>query len=262
VKRQELLRSLGLSPYEAEVYDALGRLGRAKVLDIARQVSVPRPQVYVALKKLAVRGLCTEVKGKVSVYVAVDPGTAFEPALAEARAALERQEEGVRSLAEAFERAGTPAGPDDFVQVLRGAQVRKFMDGLYERAREQVLVFFKYAQARKVESLEGGLMLEQRMLKRGLRIRCLYELAALEDEALVDYYRRALAAGELARVVPTVPMNALVFDDTAAAFSLPSEREGSTVFVFSHPALVATVKAGFEFYWQAGRDLGELLPKR
>ena len=41
MRKKDLLRSLGLSNYEAEVYSALANLGGAKVQDIARMVTVP-----------------------------------------------------------------------------------------------------------------------------------------------------------------------------------------------------------------------------
>ncbi len=74
---KELLRALGLSTYEADVYHALLKLEQAKVQDLTQIVAVPRPQIYVALGALLEKGLCREIRGKVTYYAAVAPSTAL-----------------------------------------------------------------------------------------------------------------------------------------------------------------------------------------
>jgi predicted DNA-binding transcriptional regulator len=98
VESLELLRALGLSTYEAEVYRALLKVDKAKVQDLARVVAVPRPQIYVALGALLEKGLCQEIRGKVTFYSAVAPGMAFRSALRKEEELLKAKAEGVRAL--------------------------------------------------------------------------------------------------------------------------------------------------------------------
>ncbi len=262
MKTKELLRSFGLSRYEAEVYDALVRVEKAKVQDLARMISVPRPQIYVALGKLMDKGMCSERRGKVSYYSAVAPDVAFQDILREQEEALRDRTEGMKKLAEAFERLEKEDVPDDFVRVLKGRQIKEFMDRLAQEARDEVLVFFKSAQEQSAKSLEGAVKLEANLLKRGVRIRCLYEQEGIRNPKVVPLLERLLKCGEEGRVVRSVPMNMSTFDDRATLFTLTSEKDRVTVFVFSHPALVAAMKASFEFLWQKGRDLTKVLKKQ
>ncbi|MEO0135771.1 MAG: helix-turn-helix domain-containing protein, partial [candidate division WOR-3 bacterium] len=68
-----ILKNFGLTNYEAEVYSALLRVDKAKVSDLAEMVSVPRPQIYLILKRLIDLGLCTEKKGKIKYYSSLPP---------------------------------------------------------------------------------------------------------------------------------------------------------------------------------------------
>lgn len=261
MKTKELLRALGLSTYEALVYEALLKVGKAKVQDLARMTSVPRPQIYVALGKLLDKGMCSEDRGKVSHYAAVAPDLAFRESLTREQRQLEAKAESVKKLAELHARPEKQDVPEDFVRVLKGGQIRELMDTLAREVQSEVLTFFKAAQEQTEASLEGAVKLEESILGRGVRIRCIYEAASLENRQIAPILRRLARAGEQGRVVESVPMNMSAFDDRAVLFTLTTEKGDVTVFAFTHPALVATMKAGFEFLWQQGRGLKAELRK-
>jgi sugar-specific transcriptional regulator TrmB len=259
---RDLLRSLGLTSYEAEVYEALVRLGRAKVQDIARVVSVPRPQIYVALGRLMERGLCGEERGKVSHYTVVPPDTGFSSILAEQEAALKARAEGVKRLAEHYRQAEKPPVSADFVQVLRGGQIGEFMDKLMAEAEKEVLTLFKSAQERDERMLEYAIELETGIIRRGVRTCCVYEEESLANEKILPILERLLECGEEARVVAAVPLNAVIVDSRAALFSLTTEKGAVTVFAVTHPALVETIRQSFQHLWESGRSLAEALRER
>ncbi len=262
MKTKELLRSLGLSRYETEVYDALVRVEKAKVQDLARMVTVPRPQIYVALGKLMNKGMCNETRGKVSYYSAVAPGVAFQDVLRKQEEALQARTEGVKKLAEVFVRSEKEDVPNDFVQVLKGRQIKEFMDRMAQDATDEVLTFFKSAQEKSEKSLEGAVKLEASILNRGVRVRCLYEKEGIMNREIVPVLKKLLGYGEKGRVVSSVPMNMSTFDNRAVLFTLTSVKNDVTVFVFNHPALVATMRASFEFLWQKGQDLAAVLESK
>lgn len=64
MKDSELLRRLGLSDYEAQIYSALLQISPAPVHNLLPLVRVPRPQIYTTLKALVNRGRCTVILGK------------------------------------------------------------------------------------------------------------------------------------------------------------------------------------------------------
>ena len=71
---EEELQKLGLTKHEAEVYLASLRLGRASASQIAEQVKIKRPTVYLALDNLIKRGLMLETfSGKKRLFEAEKP---------------------------------------------------------------------------------------------------------------------------------------------------------------------------------------------
>ncbi len=262
MESRELLRGLGLSTYEADVYEALLRLGQAKVQDLARATSVPRPQIYVALGALREKGMCREMRGKVTAYAAVAPGIAFRGLLKQEEAQLKTRAEGIRELDATYQRQGPESMSPDFVQVLRGRQVRHFIDEQTAQAKEELLILMKYTHAQSGKSLEGAARSETALLERGVQVRCLYEAASLEHAEIVPILDRLMERGEQGRVIPAVPLDMMVFDQRAALFSLTTQQGGVTVFAFNHPDLIQVMRLSFEHLWHEGRGLREFLKQR
>jgi sugar-specific transcriptional regulator TrmB len=248
-----LLRIYGLTKYEAEVYYALVKIGRAKVQDLVKVTSVPRPMIYGALKKLANKGMCTENKGKVSHYSAVAPKVAF-------RDILQNEKEALQELNKAYKNQGKTEVPFEFIQVLKGKQIREFLKRPMKQAVKEVLIFCKYYTQKDENELENSDKLEIEALKKKIKIRCLYEANCLTDHNFLPHCKKALNAGEIGRVIDFLPMNMVIIDETSAAFSLsPKEERDLTVFLFNHPALILTLKSAFELYWSKGTDINKFL---
>jgi len=258
----ELLRALGLSTYEAEVYRALLKVDKAKVQDLTRVVAVPRPQIYVALGALLEKGLCREIRGKVAFYSAVAPGTAFRSALRREEELLKARAEGVRALDEEHHRLAPESVPRSFVQVLRGRQIRHTIDEMVAATTTELLITLKYVKEQTPKSIAGAVKVETAMIERGVHVRCLYERPALQHPEVRQALRQLTDRGEEARVIESVPMDLMVFDHRAALFSLAEERGGVTVFVFAHPSLVESMRLSFDRLWEQGRDIRESLANK
>lgn len=70
----ELLKDMGLSEHEAEVYFSMVSLGPTPVLKIARASGIKRTTIYSVLESLKEKGLVrTELKGFKSFFVAESP---------------------------------------------------------------------------------------------------------------------------------------------------------------------------------------------
>jgi sugar-specific transcriptional regulator TrmB len=256
---KDLLIGLGLLTYEAEVYEALVSLKSAKVQDLARAVSVPRPQIYVALGKLIEKGMVNETRGKVTLYSAVAPGVAFQSVLKREEETLKAKSEYIKKLDEKYQRAGKDDIPANFVLVLKGRQVKNFIDEQVAASRDQVLILLKTAREQSAKSLEGAARAELSLLERGVKVRCLYEQASLDDPNLIPILKKVVAAGEEGRVVESVPMNMMVFDDRAAMLSLTDQQGSLTVFAFTHPDLIKVMRNNFQYVWEQGRSLKQAL---
>ncbi len=79
----EMLVKLGLSEYEARVYAALVRLGKASVREIHDASGVPRARVYDVARKLSEKGFVDVEDGEVKKFKAVDPRRAIGRVISE-----------------------------------------------------------------------------------------------------------------------------------------------------------------------------------
>jgi len=254
MKTIELLKSFGLSTYEAEVYNALVKVERPKVQDLTKMVSVPRPMIYINLKKLANKGMCIEHKGKVTHYSAVAPSVAFNEML---RAKIK----GMNELDRAYKNQKKTEVPFEFIQVLKGRQIREFLNKAVNQAEKEILIFCKYTTEQTEKDMEGAVVLEIKAIKKGIKARCLYEAGCLNNSKFLPYCKKALKHGEIGRVINFLPMNMVIIDEKAT-FSLTHKGEKDvTVFVFNHPALVSTMKVTFEYHWSKGTDINKILTK-
>jgi hypothetical protein len=146
------------------------------------------------------------------------------------------------------------------VQVLKGRQIRHSIDELTAATTKELLISLKYVKEQTAKSIAGAVKAETAMLERGIHVRCLYEQAALQHTEVRQALRQLTEKGEEARLIESVPMDLMVFDQRAALFSLAEEKGGVTVFVFAHPSLVQSMRLSFDNLWQQGRDATEEMP--
>jgi len=256
----ELLKLFGLTNYEAEVYGALLKVERAKVKDLVKMVSVPRPMIYLTLKKLMNNGMCSENRGKISHYSAVAPSIVLRDILQNEKEMFKIKERGLQELNRVYKEPGEV--PFELIQVLKGKQMREVLNEKVNEAEKEMLIFFKHP-AWKGDEGKKATQLESKALKRGIKIRCLYEKECFNTppvDGFLPFIRRLINQGEEGRVIEHLPMNLMILDEKVAFFSLLHQMENDvTVFLFSHPALISTLKAGFEFFWAKGLDIKQTL---
>lgn len=97
-------------------------------------------------------------------------------------------------------------------------------------------------------------------LKRGIRIRALYQDTALEDSATVDYLRDLTGHGAKIRFSQAVPGRLLIIDKNVALLPLAlpnSERRGLAVVHEAH--LVGWLVSTFEQLWSGATILEDYL---
>ena len=261
MKTNEFLKSLGLSNYEAEVYGALLKVERAKVKDLVKMVSVPRPMIYASLKKLVNKGICTENKGKVSHYSAVAPSVAFQDILQNEKETLQTKIKEINELNKVYKKQEKTEVPFEFIQVLKGKQIREFLKNAMSQAVKEILIFCKDINVQSEKDMKDANASEFKALKRGIKIRCLYETGCLNDDKYLPYIKKVLNEGEIGRVVDFLPMNMIILDERAT-FSLSQKGEKDiTIFLVNHPALISLMKVAFEHLWAKGIDIKQFFKR-
>ncbi|MEO0097756.1 MAG: helix-turn-helix domain-containing protein [candidate division WOR-3 bacterium] len=251
-----ILKNFGLTNYEAEVYSALLKVDKAKVSDLAEMVSVPRPQIYLILKRLIDLGLCTEKKGKIKYYSCLPPNIGLRYLLEKEEKELKNKFSLIKELEKIYKQRENKKKSLEFIEVIKGESGREYLISLLKNAKKEVLIFCKYILKKTKERLEKSYNMEMVALKNNVKVYCLYEKSFFNDPDIFPYIKKLIKNGEKARVIDYLPMNMTVIDEKSATFSLLGEDEEDVViFYLNHPALITLMKAGFEYYWQKGKEV-------
>lgn len=246
------LEELGLSPAEARAYVALvGADSRLSAQTVADHARISRSSVYPALKSLADKGLIEGGAGYGGRFAAI-PAEEGLPALIEReREMLNDKETLAKELAVSL---ATSSGngavvEKDVVEILRNPRViADRFDRLQLGANREVDILVKAP----VLTTRSGNPVEEEALRRGVRYRCLYEAAVLDNPEVEPYLSRWVAAGEEARVIDeTLPLKLALFDRAAALLPLEDRRERHqvTAIIIHHLSLSAGLQVLFDTLW-------------
>ncbi|MEM0335800.1 MAG: TrmB family transcriptional regulator sugar-binding domain-containing protein [Thermofilum sp.] len=134
-KAIQLLRILGLTGLEAELYLLLLERGPLSAPEISDYLARHRPQIHVALTRLSSKGYIEELGGRPKKYRAVNPTTLLEMFTKEFESMTKKALEYMKSIAK-------PAPEERFgVWVVREPEVAKSrMADLFDEARIDALV--------------------------------------------------------------------------------------------------------------------------
>jgi sugar-specific transcriptional regulator TrmB len=265
-KRFSKLQRLGLSSSEAEIYLALlrngGTLGATSLADA---MGVQRTAVYPVLTALARKGFVAAGAGYGSSFTAVRPDEAFPSFIAREREErserervaaeeLRRRECLATELARELKYVAEPSGfngASELVQVLRDPRAVKERVGRLQReARRQIDVFTKPPYFGR------GNPGEKKSLRRGLRVRSLYERSALDDPRVKPHLSKWIAAGEEARVIDgELPHKLAIFDNEIVVMPLPVPGDQMRTLVIRHTQLAKSLGLAFQFLWEQAEPI-------
>ena len=100
-------------------------------------------------------------------------------------------------------------------------------------------------------------------MRRGVRVRGIYEQAAIDDQTFEPYLSKWIATGEEARVYKgELPHKLALFDRQSVLLPLVSVNgQGSTLFI-KHPQLAMSLGMLFDSFWERSIPIPVGRPKR
>ncbi|MEV4334951.1 helix-turn-helix transcriptional regulator [Streptomyces sp. NPDC049597] len=133
-------------------------------------------------------------------------------------------------------------------------RIRARIDDLAFFAREEILSVEPYAELTP-ENIAHARPLDQRCLRRGVRIRSVVPRTALDHPPTAGYLRELAAQGAQIRVAQTVTERILVYDRSTAL--VPADPDDTTrgALLAREDGLVANVLALFEKIWSQAERL-------
>ncbi len=241
-----MLEELGIEADDEELYECVLRHANPTVSELANRLRRPPDDVRRSLASLAGFGLVTCLSGTPKRWVAPPPDVAIGALIQRRERRLRSLQRLVRHYVTTYQRG--EAGADaagHLLETLRGRDaIAERVEQLHAQAREAVCIFDKPPHAQS-----GAGPAQHGALRRGITYRTVYERSSLDVAGRLDEVRRAVEAGEEARVLPRLPLKLLLVDRTWAVVPI-SSGDAEHALVIRSSALLDGLVTLFEQQWQ------------
>lgn len=206
------------------------------------------------LRSLYRRGLLARVGRDGETYRAVDPRVALGAITADLFDRISRITAAIPGLADAFDRALTPALGPSSTTILHGDdEIVRWYVRLQHAASSELLTFDRppYVSA-PMEAFENV------VIDRGVSWRGIYTARSFDREGSWDEVQRLGGRGEQSRVVADLPTKLVIADRRIAMVALTLSEGDNDVLVTEAPPLVEGLRDLFERHWARGHPLTHL----
>ncbi|AHH94778.1 helix-turn-helix transcriptional regulator [Kutzneria albida] len=207
------MTGLGLDEDAEAVYQAALRRPRWRVAELARYLDRPEPAVGTVVERLRADGLLVTSAEQAASVRAVEPCLAL-PALAASRvwglsAGVTRPQAAAIARFIAQHEQSAAAEPESGGLDAIGSLVERLIAG----ARHEVVLL---SPLHRPGSFEFSTLIAEAVLRRGAVLRCLWRTELVRQHSLAAYANWLRARGAQPRVVPTLPINAVLVDRSVA----------------------------------------------
>jgi DNA-binding CsgD family transcriptional regulator len=256
---------LGVDPLDERAYRTLlVAAGPVTEAALAKRLGEPRGEVRRAVLRLEERGMVQRLAGAAAELVAVPPDVALDALLAEQEEDLKRREAELRRARAAATglheelRRNRLREPVDVIELVSGRErVSRRANAILRTVRHEVMVTDTppYPDEYQVGAAND---VELELLSRNVVCRALYDVAACETPGVVAHVLTMAKAGEQARVVPELPLKALIADRSIAVLPLSAGSflaAGDGALVVHPSSLLDALVALFEALWRVGSPI-------
>jgi hypothetical protein len=243
---------LGLSAEERAAYELLVEHPSATLADLAAAWSGngSLPEVLLRLER---RSLAHSVPGSPVRFRATAPLVAFEAVLADYEDRLEQARHHVSTLDAAYRSRPSSQDASTMIEIVTGQRaIAQRLLQIHRAARAQISALAKPP---------GFACDEPPTLAKGLVLRTIYDRSAIEHPGTLSTVERSMQDGQLARVLPDLPVRLLLADDTVAVLPLQRNSDADAIIAVHPSALLDGLVKLFEGLWQRALPL-QPLPNR
>lgn len=241
---------LGLSPAEDAAYRQLTSLRSATARDLRERLGLSPAEARRVFAELERRGMVSWTAGTPRRLVAAPPSAAVDVLALEVERQLQRARVEAARLAVDWSAGTSPKEADELVEVITGEQaiLRRF-ESMIRSARQEIIGF---AVAPIVAPEDINMSINIDALKRGVRLRTIYEQAVLDSPAgFVKVVAECEAAGEQVRILDHLPTKMVIADRLTALLPVNLQVPDATPSAaLIHAPLASTLTALFEELWR------------
>ncbi len=238
----DVLDVLGLGRVERDAYELLVDHPGAGLDELAVLWTGSDPLEPV-LRRLEDLALASMTPGPPERYSPVAPGLAFEAALSDHDERLDRARRHVGILTAAYKARPAEGDAGAVIEVVTGRRaVEQRVLQLWRGARQRIGCLAKPSDVDRIASLG-----------RDVTCRVVYDRTAIDHPGALATVERLIEAGQLARVLPDLPLSLYLADDQLAV--VPLHGEPVAAIVIHQSALLVALSALFDGLWQRALPL-------
>jgi hypothetical protein len=235
------LELLGLGAAERAGYELLVDRPGATLAELEAGWTRPEPLPEI-LARLEDGSLATCAQGR---YRAVAPAVAFEGLLAQYEELLEQARHHAGTLDAVYQARPTTREATTVVEVVTGRRaITQRLHRIGRAARERVGVLARPPHLVDAESVRPGVVR-----------RTIYDRSGLEHLGALSAVERQIAAGQLARVLPDLPVSLYLADDRIGVLPLHQRSATDAVIVVHPSALLDALVKLFDGLWHRAMPL-------
>ncbi|MCF7884552.1 MAG: hypothetical protein K9M95_10490 [Candidatus Cloacimonetes bacterium] len=256
----KLQTQLGFTAPEAEAYYFM-LISDVTAAHLSNLLDINRSYAYGLLKKLISLGFCTEIKGKVRKFRAIEPNLAFASMIEEFEQNIIDLKKLSIEIQPLFQRRKENAS-DDSVKILHSkAHILDTINKYEQDAKEEIISFSKPPYLMDVSNLQNASAPQRKSILRGVRHMAIYEYKEDIDNFLemIKFYKNM---GEEVRIVEYLPMKLVVFDSMKVVFTLEKKagkKDDVTFNFFNDESLAKTFRMIFQSYWESSMTYEEFI---
>jgi len=247
--RGSSFRILGLTDEEELVYRELLKRRSATRAQLCTALVLSPEDADRVFASLENKGFVSWTTGQEPRLLASPPGSAVEVLALQVERELQQARVAAAHLSTQWSAGTHDRRADELVEIITGrdAMGRRFESMM--KSMTQEILGFVACPIMVAENINVDLNIEA--LRRGIRSRCIYELAVLDTPGVPEMVARCEAAGEQARVISKLPSKMVLIDRNTALLPVNVDVDGvepSAALV--HAPLTDSLVSLFEELWR------------
>lgn len=257
-----MLEALGVSPLAETVYLTMLKCPDLGADGLAQRLNLERLQLSEALDDLTRNSLLLRSPDDSGSHHIIDPEVGLATLLARQRAQLARRQQEVEECRASFAAllaANVELRPRDLqpmvTQLVGSDMIGTRLQELSESCSREACALVP-AGAQPLQSILASRDLDAAAVKRGVRLRTLYQDSSCYDPGTREYAHWLTELGTEVRTLPVLPLQMLIIDREIAIVPVDLDDTQTAAFMIKKTGIATALVAFYERLWRSAMPFG------